>query len=110
LNRGYTNKDSDPERRLAEIWSDSCGSSRWSPHDDFLARQARTIELRILEQIERSGSTNAETVIRVEVQRFAALARPWEWKHYSYDEPADLPGRLRAAGFVPEPAIEPDGP
>lgn len=34
----------------------------------------------------------------------AALAKPWEWKHYSYDEPADLPGQLRAAGFVPEPA------
>jgi ribosomal protein S18 acetylase RimI-like enzyme len=27
----------------------------------------------------------------------------WEWKHYSYDQPADLPARLLAAGFVPEP-------
>jgi GNAT superfamily N-acetyltransferase len=36
------------------------------------------------------------------VGRFAALGRPWEWKHYSYDEPADLPDRLRAAGFTAE--------
>ena len=49
-------------------------------------------------------ATNADAVIRAEVQRFAALARPWEWKHYSYDEPADLPDRLRAAGFVADPA------
>ena len=27
----------------------------------------------------------------------------WEWTHYSYDRPADLPARLLAAGFVPEP-------
>ena len=48
--------------------------------------------------------TTADAVIRAEVRRFAALARPWEWKHYSYDEPADLADRLRAAGFAPEPA------
>jgi GNAT superfamily N-acetyltransferase len=46
---------------------------------------------------------NADAVIAAEVQRFAALGRPWEWKYYSYDEPADLPARLRAAGFVSEP-------
>jgi hypothetical protein len=27
----------------------------------------------------------------------------WEWRHYSYDRPADLPRRLLAAGFTPEP-------
>jgi ribosomal protein S18 acetylase RimI-like enzyme len=27
----------------------------------------------------------------------------WEWKHYGYDEPADLPRRLRAAGLSAEP-------
>ena len=33
---------------------------------------------------------------------FAARGEPVEWKTYDYDEPADLPDRLRAAGFVPE--------
>jgi len=33
---------------------------------------------------------------------FAARGEAVEWKIYGYDEPADLPGRLRAAGFVPE--------
>ncbi|MFD3545804.1 GNAT family N-acetyltransferase [Streptomyces sp. NPDC058655] len=28
----------------------------------------------------------------------------FEWKLYAHDRPADLGGRLRAAGFVPEPA------
>lgn len=28
----------------------------------------------------------------------------FEWKLYTHDRPADLAGRLRAAGFVPEPA------
>jgi hypothetical protein len=34
---------------------------------------------------------------------FAARGEAVEWKTYDYDEPADLPDRLRAAGFVPEP-------
>jgi GNAT superfamily N-acetyltransferase len=33
---------------------------------------------------------------------FAARGEAVEWKTYDYDEPADLPDRLRAAGFVPE--------
>jgi GNAT superfamily N-acetyltransferase len=33
---------------------------------------------------------------------FAARGEAVEWKTYDYDEPADLPGRLLAAGFVPE--------
>jgi GNAT superfamily N-acetyltransferase len=50
------------------------------------------------------AETDAGTVIDAQVRRFAALAQPWEWKHYSYDQPADLPGRLEAAGFTPDPA------
>lgn len=46
---------------------------------------------------------SADGVIAAEVERFAAASRPWEWKHYSYDRPADLPRRLVAAGFRPEP-------
>lgn len=47
---------------------------------------------------------NADAVIAAQISRFAELNRPWEWKHYSYDQPADLSDRLLAAGFVPEPA------
>ncbi|NHC46619.1 hypothetical protein [Motilibacter aurantiacus] len=42
------------------------------------------------------------------IARQAAAARRrgggLEWKHHDHDEPRDLPGRLLAAGFVPEPA------
>jgi len=47
---------------------------------------------------------SADAVIAAQISRFAELGRPWEWKHYSYDEPADLGDRLLAAGFTPEPA------
>jgi GNAT superfamily N-acetyltransferase len=47
---------------------------------------------------------DADAVIAAQVSRFAEFARPWEWKYYSYDQPAGLPGRLQAAGFVPDPA------
>jgi hypothetical protein len=46
---------------------------------------------------------NADALIAEQIERFAGLGRRWEWKHYSYDRPADLPERLVAAGFVPEP-------
>jgi hypothetical protein len=46
---------------------------------------------------------DADAVIAAQVSRFAELSRPWEWKHYSYDRPADLPERLLAAGFMREP-------
>jgi ribosomal protein S18 acetylase RimI-like enzyme len=44
----------------------------------------------------------ADPVIAVQVARFAVAGGPWEWKHYSYDRPADLPDRLLAAGFAGE--------
>ncbi len=46
---------------------------------------------------------NANSVIAAQISRFAELSRPWEWKHYSYDQPRDLPYRLIAAGFTPQP-------
>jgi GNAT superfamily N-acetyltransferase len=45
---------------------------------------------------------SADRAIAEQVRRFAELALPWEWKHYSYDEPTDLPDRLVAAGLTPE--------
>jgi GNAT superfamily N-acetyltransferase len=49
-------------------------------------------------------TATADAVIAAQVDRFARPAQPWEWKHYSYDRPADLPGRLAAAGLVAGPA------
>jgi ribosomal protein S18 acetylase RimI-like enzyme len=49
-------------------------------------------------------AAGADAVIAAQIRRFAELSRPWEWKHYSYDEPRDLPERLLAAGFVRGPA------
>lgn len=46
----------------------------------------------------------ADAAIAAQVRRFAAVGGTWEWKYYSYDHPADLPGRLAAAGLVAEPA------
>lgn len=43
----------------------------------------------------------ADAAIARELTRFRTA--DWEWKHYSYDHPADLPARLTAAGFTPEP-------
>jgi GNAT superfamily N-acetyltransferase len=47
---------------------------------------------------------DADVLIAAQVSRLAESGGPWEWKYYSYDQPADLPGRLQAAGFVPDPA------
>ncbi|MCX4750142.1 GNAT family N-acetyltransferase [Kitasatospora sp. NBC_01287] len=45
----------------------------------------------------------ADAAIAEQVRHFGGLGREFEWKHYSHDHPADLPDRLRAAGFTPEP-------
>jgi ribosomal protein S18 acetylase RimI-like enzyme len=45
---------------------------------------------------------NAKAGIEAQIARFGELGRAWEWKHYSYDEPADLSERLLAAGFIAE--------
>jgi GNAT superfamily N-acetyltransferase len=47
---------------------------------------------------------DADAVIGAQLSRFTGWARTWEWKYYSYDQPADLPGRLQTAGFRPDPA------
>jgi hypothetical protein len=47
---------------------------------------------------------SADNAIARQISRFAQLDEPWEWKHYSYDRPADLPERLLAAGFSAGPA------
>jgi ribosomal protein S18 acetylase RimI-like enzyme len=46
----------------------------------------------------------ADAAIAAQVARFAAAGGEWEWKHYSYDAPTDLPARLLAMGLEPAPA------
>jgi ribosomal protein S18 acetylase RimI-like enzyme len=44
---------------------------------------------------------SADRVIAEQIAYFAGLGHAFEWKHYAYDRPADLPLRLRAAGLEP---------
>jgi GNAT superfamily N-acetyltransferase len=46
--------------------------------------------------------TDLDRLIARQRDYFAARGEAVEWKTYGYDEPSDLPDRLRAAGFVPE--------
>ena len=43
---------------------------------------------------------DVDAVIATQIERFDDIANRWEWKHYSYDQPPELPDRLMAAGFV----------
>ncbi|WP_189304049.1 GNAT family N-acetyltransferase [Streptomyces albospinus] len=43
-----------------------------------------------------------DAFIAAQRAHFAALGQPVEWKYHGHDRPADLPERLRAAGFTPE--------
>lgn len=47
--------------------------------------------------------STADATIAAQLDRFRRIPRDWEWKYYSYDQPADLPERLLAAGFSAEP-------
>jgi GNAT superfamily N-acetyltransferase len=46
--------------------------------------------------------TDLDRLIARQRDYFAVRGEAVEWKTYGYDEPADLPDRLHAAGFVPE--------
>jgi len=42
---------------------------------------------------------DVDRVIAEQISRFADFPAEWEWKHYSYDGPPELPDRLLAHGF-----------
>jgi hypothetical protein len=46
--------------------------------------------------------STADAAIAAAVEWFRPRGREFEWKHYGYDRPADLPDRLLAAGFEPD--------
>lgn len=46
--------------------------------------------------------SSADAAIAAAVAFFSPRGREFEWKVYGYDRPADLPQRLRTAGFEPD--------
>lgn len=46
---------------------------------------------------------SVDAAIAGQIRHFASLGLEFEWKAYSHDTPHDLPRRLAAAGFTPEP-------
>jgi len=46
-------------------------------------------------------TSTADAVIAEQLEYFTSRGRRFEWKYYAYDQPADLPDRLRAAGLEP---------
>jgi GNAT superfamily N-acetyltransferase len=52
--------------------------------------------------LEGLDGAELDELIARQVRFFAERREPFEWKLHGHDRPADLPERLRAAGFVPE--------
>ncbi|MEV6107226.1 GNAT family N-acetyltransferase [Streptomyces sp. NPDC051940] len=50
----------------------------------------------------RLTADTADAEIAAQIAHYGGLGLGFEWKHYSHDEPADLAGRLLAAGFTAE--------
>jgi GNAT superfamily N-acetyltransferase len=75
----------------------------WHEHDGPLLRVVGQ-ERGFISAPRDTGLCGADLDRLIARQRdyFAARGEAVEWKTYDYDEPADLPDRLRAAGFVPE--------
>ncbi|ORT54118.1 GNAT family N-acetyltransferase [Streptomyces sp. CB03238] len=53
--------------------------------------------------LDRLDTAGVEGVIAGQVAYFTSCGRAFEWKLYAHDRPGDLPDRLEAAGFRPEP-------
>ncbi|MER6529727.1 GNAT family N-acetyltransferase [Streptomyces sp. NPDC001508] len=53
--------------------------------------------------LDGTDATDADATIAAQIAYYGALGRPFEWKLYGHDLPADLGSRLLAAGFTPEP-------
>lgn len=71
------------------------------PHDDDLVRVEATGDWNGVVWSDLTAA-NADEKIADQVARFAGAS--WEWKHYSHDQPADLPERLVAHGLTRQPA------
>jgi GNAT superfamily N-acetyltransferase len=69
------------------------------PHDDHVRREVADGWNAVVWS--DLSPANADEKIAEQIRWFAG--RPWEWKHYSHDQPSDLPERLVAAGFTRRP-------
>ena len=49
------------------------------------------------------NESNADAAIAAVLEWFRPRGREFEWKHYGYDRPIDLPKRLANVGFAPDP-------
>ena len=78
--------------------------------DPTSGRVERDDALRVVRHVSAEGGWNgvvwcdldeasADAAIAAQIARFAEIGREWEWKHYSFDRPADLEQRLLASGF-----------
>lgn len=45
---------------------------------------------------------NADAVIQAQIDYYRTMQHSFEWKHYAYDTPSDLPDRLLRHGFTAE--------
>ncbi|WP_418955396.1 GNAT family N-acetyltransferase [Streptomyces tritici] len=48
------------------------------------------------------GPDEVDAVVAEQIRHYTGLGLTFEWKTYAHDAPADLPRRLRAAGFAPD--------
>lgn len=77
----------------------------WAERDGPLVRTVGQAHGGFIQYSDLGGLEGADldALIQRQVRYFAERGVPFEWKLYGHDRPADLPDRLRAAGFVPEP-------
>jgi GNAT superfamily N-acetyltransferase len=81
-----------PDRDVSPGWtSEQVGKVRRS----YIGTEAGFVEA-------PEGLDDPDAEIAAQVAFFTARGHEFEWKTYEYDEPADLPQRLLAAGFVAE--------
>lgn len=67
------------------------GLSRYTPLAPLLDGLVMFAEL---------ADASADEAIAAQTEYFRGLGRPFEWKHYEFDTPADLRTRLETRGFV----------
>jgi GNAT superfamily N-acetyltransferase len=74
-------------------------------HDGPIVRTVGRREHGMVEYRDLGGIEGAELdeLIERQIRVFADRGDRFEWKLHGHDQPADLPERLRAHGFVPEP-------
>jgi hypothetical protein len=107
---GAVNTDS-PERRLLRLFHEQVrladqdhGADQVIERDGPIRRTYPADPAQEGAMIESPEGLGPEpdATIRRQVRFFTARGQAVEWKTYAYDEPPDLPERLRAYGFVPD--------